>query len=328
MVNNINNIEVISPESIVSPVTTKIEPIVQERSNLTYMYPSLVIMLIMFIGLLLPSLLIIMEKKSSAYFRIFVTPTGEMPFIIATFLTSLIILFLQVMIILIVSQFYFKLQLLDNIILILAVATLAMTFFILAGMLIGYLFNSEEMATIASVSISSLMLLTSGLIFPLESMPEYISAKIQYNPFILGTDLLKKTILFSEQFANIKNIMFLFACYSVVIFILVIIVQKMSKFRFLHTKPNKRQMKREYLVHLFKYKDGTAKDLNEFVQSIKELHKESLHKIQKEKAIEDWLTFVLNNKRLAKLISKAKHASKDEIIKILESEVQKKDTKE
>jgi ABC-type multidrug transport system permease subunit len=179
MVGRINNIQITNIENIVSPITTEIIPIAQSESNLSYIFPSLIVILIMFIGLLLPSTLIIMEKNSRAHFRIFTTPTKPWLHIVATYLTSLIILILQVFIILAVSQLYFKISFLSSFWMLMLSMFVIMSLFIMMGMLLGYLFNTEEMSMLASVSLATLLLLTSGIVFPIESMPSYIIEKIK-----------------------------------------------------------------------------------------------------------------------------------------------------
>ncbi|MBN1501998.1 ABC transporter permease [Candidatus Woesearchaeota archaeon] len=232
VISKIDEIEVTSAESITSPILTTIMPVTRERTNLSYMFPSLLIMLIMFIGLILPAILIIIEKSSKAYFRIFTTPTNRVIFDFSYYLTSLILLFVQIAIILLVSEYYFELQLFAQWQLSMIILLLISTFFIIMGMFIGYIFNTEEMATLAAVSIAALFLLTSGLIFPLESMPKYIIEKAMYNPFLVGSELFKRSILFGTSFSGMqRNILLLFG-YTAVLLTTIVAIHKLKTIRF------------------------------------------------------------------------------------------------
>ena len=246
-IGDIDSVEVTSPENIVSPITTRIQEVVTEKTTLNYMFPSLIILLIMFVGLMLPSLLIIIEKNSSAYFRVFTAPTKDYIYIITDYLTSVIVLFLQVTVILLVSEYYFKINLLSDIYSLLLVILVIATVFIFIGMLIGYLFNTEEIATIASVSLGSVFLFTSGLIFPLESMPSYLIDKAKFNPFVLGSEIFKKIILFSVDIMSLKESLLILLGYSFVLVVIIVLIQKISKIRLLNQITAMKQIFRELL---------------------------------------------------------------------------------
>ena len=72
-----------SAEKIVSPITTSIEPIDTEgTTHLSYMFPTLLILIVMFISIVLSATLIIREKTSNAFFRNFITPTNDLFFMV------------------------------------------------------------------------------------------------------------------------------------------------------------------------------------------------------------------------------------------------------
>ena len=72
-----------------APIKTNIEPIVAEKTHLSNMFPTLVILIIMFIGLLLASTLVVREKTSASYFRNFITPTSDGMFMFGDYLTNM-----------------------------------------------------------------------------------------------------------------------------------------------------------------------------------------------------------------------------------------------
>jgi ABC-type multidrug transport system permease subunit len=191
-------IEVRDPSQIVQPVRTVIKPVSAERTYLNYLFPSLIVLVIMFTAVLLAPTLIILEKKSTAYFRNFMTPTKDTTYIAAIFLTCFLLLVIQLVVILGISAIFFKTQLLAGLAPTILVLLAVITIFTLIGMVVGYLFNSEETATLASISLGSLLLFLSDVIIPIESMPASILAFAQFNPFVVGGLALRRAILFGS----------------------------------------------------------------------------------------------------------------------------------
>lgn len=197
MITKINSVTEKDAKKIVSPINAKIEPIVAEKTYLNYLFPTLVIMVIMFISILLIATLVIREKTSAAYFRNYISPTSDILFITGIYLTSLLIIFVQLILIFGVSYYFFGhslLKTLPNASLILFIMSLIFTSI---GLIMGYIFRTEETGTLGAISLSSIMLFFSNTILPLESMPSIFKQFAQYNPFVIGEDLLRKILLFN-----------------------------------------------------------------------------------------------------------------------------------
>ena len=227
--NDIASIQVFNAGDISTPIKTTIVPVNTESTHLNYMFPSLVILVIMFISILLSSTLVIMEKKSKAYFRNFITPTNDTVFVLATYFTSLIIVIFQLALLMVVSHFYFSIDLFSNIYVLVFVMFLVSSVFILVGMSIGYIFSNEEASTLASISIGSIFLFLSSVIIPIESMPEYILKLARFNPFVIGESLLKKVVLFNVDFFLLKNDLILLGGYIIGLFVFISIMQFLMK---------------------------------------------------------------------------------------------------
>ena len=226
---NLDSIAVREAATIVSPVTTNIKPVVPEKTYLNYMFPSLIVLVVMFISLLLSTTLVQMEKHSPAYFRNFITPTRSIVFVIGTYLTGMLLVSMQLIIIIVISAKFFKTQIIPSLSIIIPSLLLITTLFTLIGMLIGHIFKSEETATLAAISTGSVFLFLSNIILPLESMPAYVRNIAQYNPFVLGENVLRKTIIFQEQFASIQNEILYMGIASIVLFILIWILYKSKR---------------------------------------------------------------------------------------------------
>ncbi|MDO8510813.1 MAG: ABC transporter permease, partial [Nanoarchaeota archaeon] len=101
-----------------APLVTKIEKVGQEGSYLNYMFPALLVLVVMFTSLLLGTTLVMMEKNSPAFFRNYFLPLRKGTFVISTYLTTFVITLIQVLVILAVSAVFLK----DNLMQLLPVA--------------------------------------------------------------------------------------------------------------------------------------------------------------------------------------------------------------
>ena len=219
-----------SAEKIVSPIKTVIEPIdTQGTTHLSYMFPTLLVLIIMFVSIVLSAALVIREKTSNAFFRNFITPTNDLLFIIGNFLTNLLIVATQIVIILIVALILFKGAIIVNLHLTILALLLISTVFILLGMLIGYIFKSEETATLGAISIASIFLFFSNTILPIESLPGYIIKLANFNPFIIGEWIIRKLVLFQSGIADLSKQILILLAYIAVLSAFIWVSREMAK---------------------------------------------------------------------------------------------------
>jgi ABC-type multidrug transport system permease subunit len=224
-----------SPESIVAPITTRIEPVTTQKTHFNTLFPTLLVLVIMITGILLSSTLIIVEKKSKAFFRNSFTPTSYFTFNLSTYLTSLIVLFIQLILFASVSAFFFETEVLASIGLILLLVFLTSTVFICIGMFVGFIFKTEETANLAAITLIAVFLFFSSAVIPLESLPEYLKDIAVFNPFVVSEVALKQTMLFQFGFDKVLYSLSVLAGYAVGIFLLLILLQNaLKRLSFVH----------------------------------------------------------------------------------------------
>ncbi len=232
--NDIASVQIKDAATIVNPITTQIKTVIPEKTYLNYLFPPLIVLVVMFISILLSTTLVMMEKHSIAYFRNFITPTRDITFILATFLTNMILVTIQLIIIIAISINFFKAQIISSLVTAIPAMLLITTLFTFFGMFIGYIFNSEETATLASISLGSVLLFLSDVILPLESMPDYIRNIAQFNPFVIGENLLRKAVLFQANFNVLANEFYMLLAYSAILFVFIWISQKIVRRHLFH----------------------------------------------------------------------------------------------
>ncbi|MEK6901543.1 MAG: ABC transporter permease, partial [Nanoarchaeota archaeon] len=196
---NLESQKVTEAGVIANPLVTKIERVSPEGTYLNYSFPALLVLVIMFSSLLLGTTLVMMEKHSPAFTRNFFLPLSKVSFILSTYLTNLILIAIQVVIIIGISLFFLP----DSYVtfpFVGLVLFLAASVFTFLGMIIGYLFTSEETGVLASISLGSLLLFMSGVVLPLETMPALLQDVTSLNPFVVAEKLIREEFIFTSAF--------------------------------------------------------------------------------------------------------------------------------
>ena len=262
IISDIQSIQVTNPDAIAQPFVTEIKPVVAPTTYLNYLFPSLIILVIMFISMLLGTTLVMMEKHSPAYFRNFISPTRNITFIFGTYLTTMFLVVIQIVIILLVAGYVFSAQIVPSLQLVIIVLLLSATMFTLLGMGIGYVFTSEETGILATVSSGSVFLFMSSVIIPLESMPALVRDIAAFNPFVISERVLRSVLLFQPELSVVQKDLLLIGGYSLFLLLSIIAFEQVlnrhfiQKLAYMHHKK-----RREDLAHPKKKEEKkTAKE--------------------------------------------------------------------
>src|SRR3989338_1005692 len=228
---------------ISSPLLMKIETVSEKGTFLNYLFPAILVLVVMFSSLLLGTTLVMMEKNSPAFLRNFFLPISKTTFIISTYLTNLTLIIFQIAIILGLSLFF-----LDNALLALPamalILFLAASVFTFLGMLIGYVFVSEETGVLASISVGSIFLFISGVILPLEGISATLRAITSYNPFVIAEKLIREVFIFGTSLSNLWLDLTLLIGYAVILFLIILVVESILHQHLVH-----RFLKQHHLKH-------------------------------------------------------------------------------
>lgn len=289
--------DVTDVESIVNPVKKNVKLVHSEETNLNFYFPYLIILIIMFVGTLLASNLVFMEKSSKAYFRNFVTPTKDFSFIAGTYITTMIMIVIQLTFIFLVYTLYFGKDVLENLPTVVLVLFIASSIFIFIGMLIGNLFNSNESNMLGAISISGVMLFISDLIYPLQRMPETIAelAKL-YNPFYVTSDLLRKTMVHNVDYYSVSDELFVVFLTAFLLLIFVWLTYRLMKRLFIlrfagyitrkNLKKQTKEANKQKIYNNIKklsepfvtLEEKKLKDLSEIIEFLRSLNKHDFRK--------------------------------------------------
>ncbi len=209
----------------VKPITTSIKEVTTEKRYIGFIFPILLVMMLMFGGIFFSSSLIISEKTSRAYFRNLIVPVRRITFVFASYITTMIVLAAETGIVLGVVYFFTKTPLKPELIGLLAIIA---SVFVFLGLLIGYISRNAEVSMLISIAVVALLLFFSNLILPVETIV-YLRQIAVYNPFTIASNIIKENMLLSIGYKfQVKYIAVLFL-YLAIAFIASLLAQQISK---------------------------------------------------------------------------------------------------
>ena len=217
-------------DSIVKPFKKTTVPLKSQENHVMFIFPYVLLLVIMFMGLLLSSLLVMDEKRSNAIFRNFVTPTNNLVFIIGNFLTVLVIIALQLVFLLGVFASYFQKDIFTNLGVSSLIIFALISFFTMLGTAIAYLMDNEQTSMFVAILVGTVFLFLSDLVSPLQKLPMKVDILInKFNVFVLGTGLLRKSMIYHIPLAEIKSSLVLIMLYAIILFCLAFLIVFIKK---------------------------------------------------------------------------------------------------
>ncbi len=222
----IDSISVRQASKIVHPVSISIKPLSQHKTHLSFMFPTLLVIVILFAGLMLGSTVVVVNHSSKALFRNLLSPVKPAVFTISSFLTSLGLLLPQVVLMLFVAWLFLKSDIASSLLNAFVALSLIVSVFSSLGMLIGYLMRREESTTLTVLTVSALLLFLSNVFLPVEALPVWIVKFVYFNPFVLSQFVMNKILIFNFSLAQLSKPMLILFSYFVVFFVLCLAFNK------------------------------------------------------------------------------------------------------
>jgi ABC-type multidrug transport system permease subunit len=207
-------------DEILSPVRLEFKPVAARQKTLYYLFPSFLTILMAFVGILLASTIEIKERTSRAYARNQVAPINKFVFVIGTYLTCLLIVLSQILIISTIAYLFFEINLFSKPEIFLLI-TVSVVLFSSIGIIIGNLLKNEETATVTSVLVSIVLLVFSNTMIPVENMSAAAGALARLSPFFLLESLLRRLLLLGASLHSVSGIMVLLGIELIILFSLV-----------------------------------------------------------------------------------------------------------
>ena len=190
-----------------------------------YLAPGIVVFSQAFLTLFI-GLLISLDRTSSFLTRLYVSKTKSYEFIVSYALSMIPIVFIQSVLFFLVGGLFdtsiFKVEMIYSILLSLVTSI----FFLGLGILFGSICNERSIGGIASIIISGQSVL-SGMWFPVEGLDSGFIKIMNILPFKNAAILIQNTLNgYTDVFSDFIKPLLIIVSYSVIIFILAILVFK------------------------------------------------------------------------------------------------------
>ncbi|MEA3330031.1 MAG: ABC transporter permease [Nanoarchaeota archaeon] len=171
--------------------------IIPEKTS-QIIFPILIILIIAFTSIILSNMFVIEETHKKSYIREIITPTSDTILLLGDFFISLIIISVQIVILLILGEFLFRLPILNNILYLFTILICISSLFILIGMSLGYIIRSKHISTLMSTFILLFLIMFSDLLIPRQIISPIIKLITNLNPFVIADNLIFNTLIFGE----------------------------------------------------------------------------------------------------------------------------------
>ncbi len=195
-------------------------------------FPLLIAIITTFTSVVLSNIFILKQTGQKSYLRETLSPTKDFSFVLAGYLTNLFFIFIQVVTLILIGFYLFHGSFFENLGLIMLAIFLAVSVFILIGMIIGYLIKTESLSILLSLFSVILFFVFSDILAPTALTGPIINFLINLNPFVILNNILFDVILIKSEFYLIKEffikLLILFGIFS----ILTYISKKINKKRF------------------------------------------------------------------------------------------------
>ena len=329
IIQDIETLEIRTARSITSLVNTQIESVSETNNRLTYSFSYLLTLAILFVGLMLSSTLVYMEKDSKAFFRNFTTPTTQKYFMFINYLTALIIILIQTILILAIAHYYLAVPILDNALVTSVILFIGITLFIILGLFIGTISTTSEAVTMSNIVIGSVFLFLSNLILPLETLSPLIAKIASFNPYVIVSEGIRKAMLFNAGFEQIIPDIMMLLAYIAILVTFMIIINQLGFKHFLATRRHKKNLlvtEPEHLILEINNDVKIIKNIPDLIKTLKDIKEKEYEEItKKDNPIREWLRHTLNKRMLA---IRLKNKKLEVAIEVLEKYQNKIDHKE
>jgi hypothetical protein len=190
---------------IVKPVDINLLGIFEGKNNKGFSFSILYIVLASLVILLLSSMGIIYDKKNNFIIRLRTAKNNLLPYMLSKIIFFSIIglvVFIPPFIVFLADGAYFSINLLS---LIFSIIIISSTW-ALIGFIIGFWSRDESSGIMISVFAGLLVLLLSGLFYPLEFMPPIIKYTTMVFPISLHSSMIGNALVFNAGLSQMSEI--------------------------------------------------------------------------------------------------------------------------
>ncbi|MGL4411985.1 MAG: ABC transporter permease [Bacteroidales bacterium] len=165
------------------------------RDHKSFMLPGILGMLLTVIAIMLSSVNIVREREKGNIEQINVTPISKVTFILGKVIPYGLIGLVQFTIGLAVIRFGFSVPIEGSVVLLYFVAIIYLSLLLSTGFLISELSENQSQAMFTTLFLIFIFVLMSGLLTPVESMPDWAQLINRANPLAYMVDIMRRVVL-------------------------------------------------------------------------------------------------------------------------------------
>lgn len=184
-------------EKLITPFIQDYEPILPGISNIQQAYPGMIAIIVIFISILFANIVTLSEVNSKAFFRNLLAPVSRLTFVFGLVITTLVIVFFQIFVLLLVGQFSFGIDVFSGFGSLALIIVMLSLFFLMLGMIIAILVRSEQSSVLTTTFVALGFFLFSNSVTPIEIMPKLAGVFASLNPYVIATTAFRKVLIFN-----------------------------------------------------------------------------------------------------------------------------------
>jgi ABC-type multidrug transport system permease subunit len=189
--------------------------------SLQTIYPSILVLITMFLSLLISTYVTLSSINSKTYERLNLVRGITLPHFISLIISSFLIILIPVSVVLIIGGTLFRLHIMSQLFSVLAGIGLLALIIIVVGMMIALLIRKESIALTTSTFVLIIMIFYSGFLLPVERMSDGFSHIAMYSPGTLSGLIFKQAVFYNvmagEEIAvlALQLLLLLIACFII-----------------------------------------------------------------------------------------------------------------
>lgn len=188
-----------------------------DMSSVNFNVPGLIGVILQTVTLMLTSFSIVREREKGTMEQLIVTPISKMELMVGKIIPYVIIGFIDIVLALVLSIFWFKVPVAGSIALLLFFSVI----FLFSALGIGLLISTVSKSQLQAMQLSMFMImpniLLSGYMFPREAMPKIIQVISNVFPLTYFIKVLRGIILKENGFSSLKNEFIILAVFGVAV---------------------------------------------------------------------------------------------------------------
>lgn len=191
-------------------------------------FPILVTIIITFTSLVLSNMFILKQVNRPSYLRDLITPTKDIHFLIADYLTNLFFVSVQVGILFLIGFYWFNLPLEIIYVFVISIA-LAASVLIFMGMSLGYVVKQQNLSILLTISLVMLLFIFSDLIVPSVLSGPIIKFFVELNIFVILNKILIDSLVLHKPLYLLTSWLFKLGIFLIAFAIIAYLSRKISK---------------------------------------------------------------------------------------------------